>query len=851
VSRYVVLGRLVALRSLTARPLRSLLSCVGIGAGVALVLAIQLVNGAVVASVRGSVDAVAGRAVAEVVAPTDGGVSEATLPPLRAVPGVAAVVGVVRADGTITVGADERVITLLGVPGDYDQLAPAGRPARLEGGFGPPGSASVVLPDGLAARLGVGIGDAVRLAVRSERREVRVSGILRGGDLTRSDAGNVALMALPEAQALLRTPRMLDAAFVVAADAADADRVRAAAAETVGPGLTVREPAARAGQSARVLRGISQLLTLASTVALFVGMFVVYNTMSMATTERRRELALLRALGLRRREEERLLYLEAALLGVGGGLAGLAGGYALARLLVGRVTEGYALLLTLPPVRVEPRPGLLVAAFLAGVVAAVVAAVLPARRMRRVPPVEGMRAGTPTEDVSEETRWGWRAAGRVGLPALGAGLACMAVFLTVAGDQVGWAVAGLTGLMVTLAAVVPVVVPRVVAVVARPLLARSPLVARLAETSLQRTPRRTSYTVGALLVTLMLVIGLGGALTSFRVSLDRLIAVVARADVYVVAGESLTTTIPSDVATDLRARPEIGAVWRYRFTPVLWDGSQVALQAWDMTPFRTRASLVLESGDAERALDETIAGRATIVSTTLARDRGLSVGDTVAIPTPRGPVELAVAGIATDFLPQGTFYLDWDEAVARYGDAGTGSVAVVASGSVAAARRAVREVLATRGLEADLQSRAERADAVLSGIDRTFALADGVQLAGLLVALVAVVNTLLMTVVERKRELGTLRALGLLRRQVRRLVMTEALVIGVVGGLLAAVAGFALSLFVTTAMEVGNGWSQVTVVPWRAMLLAPVAAGLVAAVGGWWPARRAARIPVVEAIRSE
>ena len=845
-----MLGRLLALRSLRARPLRSVLSCIGIGAGVALVLAIQLINTAIADSVRSTVDAVAGRAQAEVAAPTDGGVDESVVTRLAALPSVDVAVGIVRADGVLATTDKRRVVTLLGVPANYQALAPAALPTTLDGSFGGSGASGVVLPAGLARGLGVAAGDRLTLAVRTARADVLVTGILRG-DAASDSAAGIALMALPEAQRILGLDGRVDQALVVPRDPRAGPALRREIAETLPAGLTVRSPAARATQTDRILRGIRQLLTLASTVALFVGMFVVYNTMAMATTERRRELALLQALGLRRREEERLIYLEAGLLGVGGALLGVGAGYALARLLVARVAEGYAVLIVLPPVRVRPSVVVLALAFASGVVAAVVAAILPARRLRALPPVEGMRAGTPTEDHGEATPALSRVMA-VAVPAVLAGVASMAVFLTVAGDQVGFAVAGLAALMLALAAVIPIVVPAVLRVAVSPVLRRSPLVGHLAEQSLLRAPRRTSFTTGALLITLMLVVGMGGALGSFRRSLDQLIGVVARGDVYVVAEDVGTTSLPSDLAADIAAVDGVAAVWRFRFQGVLWGDDQVALQSWDMAPYRKVGGLILESGELEAAWDAVIAGTGVVVSTTLAADRDLAVGDRVELPAPGGPVAFDVVGVSTDFLPQGTFLLDWDTATRLYGDAGAASIAVVGeAGRIGDVRSGITAAAARRGVPVKLETREQRAGAVLGGIDRTFALADGVQLAGLVVALIAVLNTLLMTVVERHREIGMLRALGLLRRQVRRLVMAEALVIGLVGGTLAAAAGYVLSLLVTRAMEVGNRWSQVPFVPWRAMLLAPVAAAVVAALGGWWPAARAARVEIVEAIRSE
>jgi putative ABC transport system permease protein len=848
----LALARLLPLRALRARPLRSLLSAIGIGAGVALVLAIQLINAAITDSIRGSVDAVAGRAAAEVVGPAEGGVPLEVVTRLKALPDAEAAVGLLRADGVAYAGSRRVVVTVLGVGADVTSLAPPGEPVRLDGN---PLTLSrgLVVSESLAARLHIGLGGRMQVTARAARLDREVTGILRGGPLA---AGDVALLPLDAAMSAFGVDAV-DAVLVVPRTGVAATELRRAVHDAVPSTLTVREPLARVAQTDKLMRGLRQLLTLASTVALFVGVFVVYNTMTMATTERRRELALLRALGLRRRDEARLLYVEAGALGVAGGVFGLAGGVLLARVLVARVASGYAVLVSLPPVHVHPRAGLLGLAFAAGLAASLVASVLPARRIRLLPPVEGMRAGAPTEDVGEAGRWTGRRAAAVALPSLALGAAAMAVFI-LRRAAVGWAVVGLAGLLGALAAAVPVVVPWVVRRGFGPLLARSPLVGRLAGDSMLRTPRRTSYTVGSLLITLMLVVGMGGALGSFRASLDRLIGVTARADVYVVPRDEFTTSLPSRLIDDVRASAAVQSAWRFRISSVLWDGQAVALETFDMAAYRQVGSLLLTAGDVGRAFDAQVAGTGIVVSEALAADRDLKVGDPVTLPsgsatrTPPGGTRMTVVGIATDFLPQGAFYLDWRVAERLYGDPGAASFGVVAKrGQLTAAREQVASVMRDHGVDVRLQTRRERAANVTSGIDRTFALADGVQLAGLLVAAIAVVNTLLMTVVERRREIGVLRALGLLRRQVRRLILTEAAVMGVVGGSLAAVSGYALSLLIIKAMEVGNRWTQVPYVPWPAMLLAPVGAAAVAVVGGVWPARRAAATHIVDAIRSE
>ncbi|MDP9266177.1 MAG: ABC transporter permease, partial [Chloroflexota bacterium] len=325
----LALLRLVSLRHFTRSPGRTLLTLAGVALGVAALVAIDVTNGSSTATIDELVGAYAGKAQLTVSA-ASGTLEPNALQATAATPGVSAAAGSVQ--GVLLVGPDLRVaLPAIGGTGDEDAV----REYVLARGARPSGP-EVLLGDEAARRLGVDVGDAVRALTPLGVRSLRVSGVLADRDIGRANGAFVAVLPYDTADVLYQRSGRLDAIDVVVAPGARPDDV-AARLRSALPAAEVRTPEARGGQTKKLVASLQSLLQVISALSLFIGTFLVFNTMSIAVAQRKREFGILRALGIRRREIVALVTLEAAFIGVVASAAGLAIGVIMARAFLGAV----------------------------------------------------------------------------------------------------------------------------------------------------------------------------------------------------------------------------------------------------------------------------------------------------------------------------------------------------------------------------------------------------------------------------------------------------------------------------------------------------------------------------------
>jgi putative ABC transport system permease protein len=490
-----------------------------------------------------------------------------------------------------------------------------------------------------------------------------------------------------------------------------------------------------------------------------------------------------------------------------------------------------------PTTTLQVQPRTIVAALLVGVVVTVLAALLPARQATRVAPVAALRSvDAPAKPVGRV-----RIALGAVLTALGAaGLA----FATVEEGRLGSAA---VAMLLTLAGVLtlaPLTATAVTRLIGAPLALVGGTTARLARRNALRSPRRTANTATALMIGLALVSTVTVVASSMKASVADVIADSSRADFILKAAGQASPGLPPQLAAELRGVEGVGTVSEMRFAPAQVDGASTVVSAIDPVTAETAADLQVSSG----AIADLGAG-SVLVSDKIAEAEGWGVGDPVRITYAQtGEQTLTVAGTFGNTALLGSDYVvDLDTHVTNTGSALDIAVLVVADeGADLADLRAGMEAVLAAYPVARLDDEASFTESQGQTIDQLLAIVTMLLGLAVVIALLGIVNTLALSVFERTRELGLLRAVGMTRRQVRAVVRWEAVIVAVLGALSGAVLGLAFGVALTRGMA-GEGLSVLEIPGGRLALyvLAAALAGLLAAIG---PARRASRVDVLHAV---
>ncbi|HVA86156.1 MAG TPA: FtsX-like permease family protein, partial [Candidatus Saccharimonadales bacterium] len=582
---------------------------------------------------------------------------------------------------------------------------------------------------------------------------------------------------------------------------------------------------------------------LIAAVALFVGAFLIFNTLSMTVTERIREVALLRAAGTTRSQIHSFVLLQAFVLGLLGSLLGVVVGFLLAAWLASALGAGT----TIGSVRINgpsfPIDGALLAIGV-GIAVTLASAMEPAWRAGRVSPVEALRRQPTPVLGGARLRWLIVVFVVVGI----AGLALAPGDVSAASRIQSLAVFGVL-LVATLLS--PIVLPALGRVAGIPFAAILRAEERLARGAIVRDPSRTALTVGSLAIGLAMLV----AVASVAVN-DRRAAAAWLTDV--VPGDEVATAIrptalSEGVQDELAAVPGVARVTPIARFDLSFDGRRLDAAAVSGSDLLVDGRLQFDSGDRRAALIALDGTGAVVLPRSVANRLGLRLGDRMTFVSATGTdVSMRVAGIADRTLPGQTgeaVLVGWTDATNLFGVTGADVFAIrFAPGQAATARPLVeakaRELaLQPAGLDA-VQG------AVNDTLGRVFGLFDVLAAIAVIVAGLGIVNTLTMNVLERVREIGVLRAAGMTQRQVWRMVVVEAGVVGILGAVLGCVLGVLVAMLML-ALSSGMAALASLEVPWLTIGLAAVFAIAVAMLAAYYPARLASRLSIVRAVQYE
>jgi putative ABC transport system permease protein len=680
-----------------------------------------------------------------------------------------------------------------------------------------------------------------------------VRGLLEPEGPALAFGGALALMDYQAAQLAFAKRDRLDEIDVVAKADTDAEALAAAVRAAVGPGVRVESPGAFGAETVVATRSVTTVFWLLSSLIVFISMFLLYNAVAMTVARRGEEIALMRALGVRRGEAIRLLLVEVAVLGAAGALAGVPFGLVLARVMLRSATTSVrtALLAPVDAAVIGPiGPAGLAQAALLGLGIALVAAWRPARQAARFVPAAAARRGAVI--ALREARLPSPAWGVLCL-VLGAAAGAIAF---VSGRPAIGSVAD-AAFVVGLALLAPAIVRR-----AGPLLARllQPLgvMGHIATLGIAASPQRSALTATPLMVAVALVAVVATMQRSFRVTFDEWMAGFGERTLQIASASqdpSRAVLLPEAVARAIAAVPGVEVVHRFRFMHVTYAGRRVAVEYIDYDPDDpTRSNIRFRRGDPATAFARLAAGDAVVVSENFSMHFGVGPGDVLQLPTSTGIHALPVVATAVNYNgDQGTIMTAHRLFVDLFGD--DRIQFVLATVQAGADLDAVRAAIATRlGEEYQLVifTLADLRRDIAARIDRAFLPASPLLALAIAVGCLGIANALAVAVEERRRELGTLRALGARRRDVVRLVVGEALVLGLLGVLLGLALGTILSyLWIVVHVRHVLGWVIGYHFAALGTLAGVVAALAMAPVAASWPARRAARLSPVEALASE
>ncbi|MBK8276838.1 MAG: ABC transporter permease [Nitrospira sp.] len=862
---------LILLSHLRQWPLRTALTIGGVALGVSASVAVRTANVDVLSSFEQAVLTVAGPTTLEV-AGGEAGLDEQLITHLRTVPGVTTVSPVIL-QTAVQMRRDqpEQAIQVLGL----DLLAEfntrgfrVSQPTTERQMLDMIHPDSVFIGEKLATEWNLSVGDEVHLLIGTGSCRCRVAGILHGESDQRSSWERLAVMDIAAAQVTFGMVGLVDRIDLVTDPNLSVDEVAENVRTVLPPHVTVERPVNRTSQVEQMISAFRLNLTVLSWVGLLVGMFLIYNTMAFAVAQRRREIGIYRAVGMTQGRVALLFLIEAGLFGILGGVVGSIAGMVLAQQLVALLSRTISDLYV--PVSAGGSESLWagpwftmgVEGVLIGCAVSMIGAIGPSVDASRTATVRALAPGD--YEASQQLR-----VGRLAL--MGCALLGLAGFLSWPGPIQGVPVLGYMAtlcLLAGLACLAPLCVTRgsghhrsIGPTTGLPGVMRT-----IAVEHASRNPGRNGVTVSAFMVGLAIMIGVLVMVRSFRHTVEVWVADTVLADVVVapslwLRGTEIGTvgrSLPPAWTTILSSIPEVAAVDTYRDVRITVQGHRVAVVSRDLRLHAQWSQYLVRNGDSSEQLNRAAEIGGLLVSEVLADRLGVREGSVLDIMTPSGVRRFPIVAVFYDYSTDGgkllmdrTLYQSlWhDEFVTVF------PVYLHERASLDRVRARITEqlsVVTKGGLPPLVISNTELRKEILEIFDRTFLLTYVLEAIAVVIAMLGIVNTLITSVLERRQEFATLRAIGGSSGQIQQLVLWEAIYLGAIGIVLGLIGGGLLSLLLIKVINKQSfGWSIQMIIPIGSLLQAVALAVLATLVAGYFPARWAARQPVVEGLRDE
>lgn len=837
-------------REVKSRPGRATLTLLSIVIAVAALVAVNVATDTTSYAYKEMYEKVTGRAALEVVAEGGGVYDDTVVATLEKTPGVKAAVPIFQQptklyrrteDGQ---PAAELRMVLMGIDPAKDEAV---RDYKLEEGQFFPDGEGALLEVGFARGLGVKVGQEIRIftAMRPPIQTLNVVGLLSPQGAAGFNEGGIVFLPLDVAQDYFRKPGQVSSTSIILAEEADEKKVQAEIAGQLPAGMVVRPPAFRTQLAKETLQEAEQGLKLAYLLTLVLSVFMILNTFLMNVGERRRQLAILRAIGTTRRQLLAMMLGEGLLMGTVGTAIGIAVGLGGAFLL--SAAMGKALSVSMPAMCITPWPFLYAA--LMGPGLSVLAMYIPARIASKITPLEGMRPAVAA-DSSRVPLTFTIVGGIVFVLSGGTLAACVLGFLPISFATVAGVIFTAAFVLLIPAALGPFT--KAAAKVLHPLLRFE---GHLARRQVLRRRARTTLTVGVLYIAVSSGIGLGTTIINNVDDVRKWHAQTIVGDFFLRVmfadqASNDAAPMPDSLGDELRAIPGVSSVDTMRLRPgVEAEGLSVTAIVRGFTG-ENPLPLDLKEGDPQEVRKRLFDGEA-VAGSVFMHKAGKRIGDEIALKSPTGEKRVRIAGITTEYIAGGMILQMERAAGKRLLDVdGVGVYMLTAKPQDRAAVESRLKTLADeQGLMLhSLAQLRDRLDGIMNGV---IASLWGLLALGFVVAAFGIANTLTMNVLEQTRELAMLRVVAMTRAQVRKAVLSQAAIIGAIG-LTAGIIGGMIGSYLTNACMMAVLGHSVEFALHPELLAICFAAGIaIVLMAALFPAERAARLNLLIALQYE
>lgn len=845
----------ISFRNLWVRKTRTLITASGIMLGVAAVFAINVMSASTTQSLKDFFAQVSGRANLTI---SDAGRSGEGMPE-RAFSRVKVFEGVQDAaamsNNRATLLQTDKNITLAVAGIDPQEDLHLRSYKMAEGQFLARTShqRDIVLVQKFAADHGLRLGDTITLRLPDNTEEkFKVIGLLANDGAGQLNGGSIGFVTLESADSLFARGGKVDQIDVVAnpeiaADGARLNQLKTDLQDTLGKNFIVSSPTATGESVSQALSGLNLGLGIFSVIALFVGMLLIYNTFAMTIAERTREMGMFRSLGATKRQMLMLVLGEAAFLGIIG--AGLGIGFGL--LLSVPLVQTMSGMMGIPLGTFSVPMNGVIQAVLVGLVTTLIAAMLPAMQASRISPTEALRArGGGKENFL--LRHGWKVGCALLFYAFLEGAGIVRLFM---GPQF---------FMATFLGTI-LIMPNFILWLER--YGRGAIqriygpVGQFGTRNLARAKGRTSLTVGVLMIGVVMNVAIGAMTVSFKASIDDWINAAIGGDFFISSSDVMRT----DLAQDLAAVPGIAGVTPERLLQIKIAGTtnsegytsqdiSVLMLGIDPATYRSVSGLQFSGGENADAAFAELARNDSVLVSTLLRDRyKLTDGDSIRLHTGHGEHDFRVAGIVATFYQGGQSFIISRSAIEKYWGDSRISIFVAKKKAEADSEevrlRLKNGIGKTKNL--DITTGDQYRKSFSTQIAQVFGLFDAMVWISILVGALGVINTMTMNILERVREIGTLRSIGMNRVQLAQMVLAESGAMGALGAVFGIAIALPTSTVMVQGMSIGSGFPVHYVFPALAFVSGTLVALVVSQLAALYPTWRASKISVIEAIRAE
>jgi putative ABC transport system permease protein len=848
--------RLVTIPYLRQNPLRPCLTILGVAFGVAIFVAIRVTNLSTVRAFAETVDAVSGRTQLHIVGEV-GSLDQSLYLRVRAMPGLAAAVPVVTGYAAAEPWEGE-LLLVLGIDILLDRDV---REYRIVASEDVDRESLRLLldPDTLfvsetfVQRHGLRLGSSVPLLTPRGRHDYVIRGLLAPEGPARALGGNFVVMDLSAAQLAFEKAGKLDRIDLALQPGVGVDVMQEALQARLGHGVKVEPPTFRNATVEKMLRSFQVNLTALSMIALFVGMFLIYNSLSSAVVERRKDIAILRAVGAGRGAIAGVFLVEGLLVGMIGTLVGIPLGVLLSRLTLHIVSHTLVTLFLVVAIeRLMITPSIVIAALGIGLGASLVSVAMPIREAIRVQPVEGLA-------LAQYQHRPRRSLIRLFAPWIAwLIVGYLLTWMRPVGDMPLFGYLSAFALLCGFSLLMPAAILGLTWTLRPMLFGLFRAEGEVAIENLQSALSRNAVAAASLMTGVAMVVSVAIMVSSFKRTVYTWVDQTVQSDLVVSAADPAsglsTVALPESLVRELTAIDGILEVDALRSLAIPYQGRQIILNVADLDVFGRYTDYPFLDGDRDQVFTEVVSQDSVIVSENFSYRFAVQRGDGVTLPTPEGPRSFRVAGVSLDYssdqgtvvMHRGTFAKYWTERVVD-----TIGVFLRPGASLEAVAAEIKQRFG-HSHRLFLFSNQDFKAEIYQLIDQSFVITYALEIIAIIVGIMGIATALYTAVLERHRETSVLRALGALRRQIQKIILLESGLLGLLGVGVGTLCGACLSVILVYIINRQSfGWTlRLTFPTWTLaanlglIFLAALAAGL-------WPAHQAAKVRLTETLRME